>query len=259
MSDNHGKFCWYELSTPDVEGAKGFYGELIGWSTHDVPMPTGDYAMWMKPGGQNGMGGVSVLGDEAKAMGAPPNWMLNIASRDIDGTVALAQELGAQVFLPVSSAGEFGRFAILADPQGAVFAVFQSDDPTPLPDMDPDLGGVGWRELMTSDLEGALRFYGALFGWQKTTAMDMGPMGTYQMFGVGEASYGGMMNRPPEMPVSAWLPYFNVPDADKAVARATAMGATVANPPMDVPGGRAAALVDPQGAAFAVFSLNANA
>jgi hypothetical protein len=106
---------------------------------------------------------------------------------------------------------------------------------------------------MTTDNAAALEFYKTLFGWEFKSDFDMGPMGKYLMYGQGERTYGGIMNRPKEVPTSAWVYYVHVDDIEAAVARATAKGGKLMNGPMDVPGGdRVAQLSDPQGAWFAL-------
>lgn len=257
MADNHGKFCWYELMTTDVAAAKAFYTELIGWTTQPVPMATMEYTMLLPPGSTDGVGGMTILPEQAKAMGAPPYWQVYVAVDDVEASTKLAVELGAKTYVPPVDIPGYGRFAILGDPWGAVFALFRgAREDVQLEDPSGAVGKVSWHELVTDDLDGALAFYGKVFGWTKTEAMDMGPeMGTYQMFGKGKVSYGGMMKRPPMVPASAWVAYFNVPDADAAAAALATKGGKMANGPHDVPGnGRAGVAFDPQGAAFGIFS-----
>ena len=146
--------------------------------------------------------------------------------------------------------------AVLADPQGTVFAVYTPEAPTPSSDT-PALGEFSWHELATTDPAAALGFYSALFGWEKTNSFDMGPeSGLYQMYGWGGKSMGGIYKKPADMPAPPnWLPYAMVANADQAAARATAAGGQIVNGPMEVPGGdRIAVILDPQGAAFAVHS-----
>ena len=147
-----------------------------------------------------------------------------------------------------------GRFIIISDPQGAVFALYQPENDM-APDSLPVPGGWSWHELATTDREGAFKFYSSLFGWVKTGDMDMGEAGIYQMYGLGEVPMGGIYNKPKEVPISNWLPYAMVASADDSAATATKLGATILYGPMEVPGGdRVAALLDPQGAPFAVHS-----
>ncbi len=114
-------------------------------------------------------------------------------------------------------------------------------------------GFVGWRELITSDAAAAFDFYAQQFGWSKLDGFDMGPMGVYQTFGHEDLAIGGMMNRPPQAPVSVWRFYFTVQDIDAALEQVKAHGGQVLNGPMPVPGGdRVAQCLDPQGAFFSI-------
>jgi predicted enzyme related to lactoylglutathione lyase len=116
---------------------------------------------------------------------------------------------------------------------------------------------MGWHELMTTDWEAGLAFYGELFGWQKADAMDMGPMGTYQLFADSRekdcGAVGGMMNLLPNLPRPVWGFYFIVDAIDPAVERVKEGGGQVLNGPMEVPGGAwIINAVDPQGAHFSL-------
>jgi len=251
-SGTQGRFVWHELMTPDPKAAEAFYKEVIGWGT----MPSGlsgiEYTMWTA--GQTPIGGFMMLTPEAKAMGAPPSWTAYVEVPDADATVDLVERLGGSVIMPATSADNVGRFAILRDPQGAVFAIIKSANPLQA-ETDPQPMHFSWHELMTGDLSGAIGFYEQIFGWKKQSEFDMGDMGIYHMFGRDRFTYGGMMKRPAEMPVSAWLHYVSVDSADAAAERATKAGGKVMMGPMEVPGGdRVATLNDPQGAWFAVHS-----
>lgn len=256
MSDVLGRFTWYELMTTDPEAAIRFYGDVVGWSTQKWDGGPQPYTMWMA--GEMPVGGVMALPEEAQAAGAPPHWMAYIGTPDLDATVSKAVELGGQVVWGPMDIPEVGRMAGIADPQGAMFAAHQPASEMP-PAGEPHPGCFSWNELWTSDQDAAFDFYSALFGWQKTTAMDMGEAGTYQMYGrPGGPDLGGIANRPPEMPMSAWLYYAMVPDADEAASKTEAQGGQIRHGPMEVPGGdRVAMAADPQGAAFAVHSKKA--
>jgi predicted enzyme related to lactoylglutathione lyase len=149
-----------------------------------------------------------------------------------------------------------GKFAVLSDPQGAVFAILQAERQPTRREAPPRPGEFSWHELMTTDREAAWDFYQALFGWEKTDSMDMGGGNRYQMFGWSGMSVGGMFNKAADMPFPpSWVSYAMVPNADAAARRVTAAGGQVLMGPMDVPGGdRIAVCLDPQGAAFAVHS-----
>jgi len=193
-----------------------------------------------------------VLAGPAK-MGAPPHWIGHVQVDDVDATAALTRKLGGKVYKEPTDIPTVGRFAVLADPQGASIAIFKPSGAMALHDSSKE-GEFCWNELMTSDSAAAFRFYSEIFGWTVLQEMDMGPMGTYRIVGVGEKRLGGMMTTPKGAPLPPmWIFYAETSDLDAAVGRATKKGAKVMNGPMDVPGGgRFAQLMDPQGAVFAL-------
>jgi len=249
-NSNNGDFVWYEHLTKDPKGAIAFYTEVVGWKTQPFA-EGGDYVMWV--GSQGPLGGVTKLPDEAVKMGAPPHWMGNVRVGDVDATAALTKKLGGKVYKEPADIPTVGRFAIIADPQGAAIAVFKPNGAMALHDASKE-GEFCCNELMTSDSAAAFKFYSEIFGWKTLQEMDMGPMGTYRIYGIGEKQLGGMMTTPKGSPVPPmWLYYTETSDLDAAIGRATKRGAKVMNGPMDVPGGgRIAQLMDPQGAGFAL-------
>jgi predicted enzyme related to lactoylglutathione lyase len=240
-----GQFVWYEDMTRDPRGAIGFYSEVIGWRTE--PFQGTDYTMWVSK--QGPLGGVMKQARED----APANWIAHVQVDDVDATAARARKLGGRIHKEPTDIPTVGRFAVIADPQGAAIAIFKPAGEMALHDVSAE-GEFCWNELMTSDAAAALKFYSDLFGWKIVEEMDMGPMGIYRIFGVGENRLGGMMTTPKGQPARpAWLFYTETSDLDAALRRATAKGAKVLNGPMSVPGGgRIAQLEDPQGAAFAL-------
>jgi predicted enzyme related to lactoylglutathione lyase len=250
MADsNVGRFVWYELLTSDPKAAIAFYTETIGWKTQ--PWENGDYTMWV--GSQGPLGGTMKLPPEAAKMGAPPHWQANVGVADVDAAVAKAKKLGAKVYVEPQDIPKIGRFSVIADPQGATLSLFKGSEPMSLHDTGKH-GEFTWNELLTNDKEAAFKFYQELFGWEQMHLHDMGPMGTYLIYGIGGKQLGGMFNKPKEMPMPpAFVYYIEVDDLDAALARAKAKGAAVLNGPMEVPGGaRIVQLKDPQGAAFAM-------
>jgi predicted enzyme related to lactoylglutathione lyase len=229
---NNGRFVWYEHLTNDPKAAIAFYKDVVGWKTQ--PFAEGnDYMMWVAD--QGPMGGVMKLPDEAKNMGAPPHWMAHVQVENVDATAAQAKKLGGKVYKEPTDIPTVGRFAVIADPQGAVISIFKPNGPMTL--HDPSKAGeFCWNELLTSDSNAAFNFYSQLFGWKVAQDMDMGPMGTYRVFGMGDKQFGGMMTTPKGSPMPPmWLYYAEVPDLESAIARAKKNGATVMNGPMDVP------------------------
>jgi predicted enzyme related to lactoylglutathione lyase len=240
--------------TSDPAAAEGFYKEIVGWGTDIWEGGETPYTMFTNAG--TALGGVMLLPEEAKAQGAPPNWMAYVAVPDTNETVAKAKELGGMAYVEPTDIPNVGSFAVLGDPQGAVFAVFTSKEEAPDLDKPPASGEFSWHELATTDHESAFDFYADLFGWQKTEAMDMGEAGMYQMYGCGAFPLGGMYNKPAEMPAPPhWLHYIKVEDVHATVDKVKELGGQVLNGPMEVPGGDwIAQCMDPQGAAFAVHS-----
>ncbi|MDH3815756.1 MAG: VOC family protein [Acidobacteriota bacterium] len=251
-----GRFVWYDLVTAEPKAAKDFYRQLIGWGTQEWD-GGGDqpYTMWTNK--ETPLGGVMELSEEAKAAGAPPHWMAYVEVDDIEQAVSKVKEAGGSVLHEATEVSGAGSFAVLADPQGAAFAIYSSANPESRDSSDKDqIGRFSWNELATSDYKAAFTFYSDLFGWEPQEAMDMGPGGIYQVYGQGGAPLGGMFNKPDEMPgPPMWLYYVSVKDVNVAAQKVTELGGQVLNGPMEVPGGDLIAqCVDPQGALFALHS-----
>src|SRR5262245_16740829 len=250
MSDGMlGQFVWHELMTTDAKAAAGFYGKVAKLTTQPAPF---EKTYTMLVGGGRAMGGMMVISGEA------PSWLSYVGTADVDETTRKAESLGAKVIKAPAPVADGRRFAILQDPQGAVFAIYShSGQPGEMPS-DIPLGHSSWHELATSDHSAAFSFYQQLFGWQTTSSMDMGPQGVYRMFGPAGAKnpFGGMYTKAPGSPGGAnWLPYIKVPDARPATKTAKSSGAQILNGPMQVPGGGWISMgIDPQGVMFAVHS-----
>ncbi len=252
-----GRLVWYELLTTDQDAAIAFYTDVARWTTQAYALGEG-YTMWTAS--QGTLGGVSVLPEQAKQMGAQPYWQGNVIVADVDATIAKVKELGGQVYHAETVPG-VGRLAVIADPQGAVLAIVAPEREMPAHDIARP-GEVSWHELYTTNHEAAFTFYSTVFGWERLGAFDLGPMGTYLLWGRGGKQLGGMMTMPPQMktpddkPVPpSWMYYVTTTDLEGQLARAKSKGAKVINGPMDVPGGqRIVQMLDPQGAAFALVT-----
>jgi predicted enzyme related to lactoylglutathione lyase len=253
-ADIRGQFVWHELMTTDTKAASAFYPKVTGWRTQPWDKDP-SYTLWLSAKGP--FGGVRTLPDAARAQG--PAWLAYIGTPDVDATLQNAQRLGARVSMGATDLPETGRMAVLADPQGAAFALFSAASGS---QAGSGSGGgapdFSWHELTTSDVAGALRFYAELFGWQELAKHDMGPMGTYHLVGPAGAPQPsiGMYQSPADKPMpTRWLCYVHVTDVDKAANAAKGNGGKVTNGPMEVPGGTwIAHCTDPQGAAFAVHA-----
>lgn len=208
MSATHGKFVWYELMTTDTAGAEDFYRDVIGWGAQDAGMPGMSYTLFKA--GETSVGGMMALPQSACAEGARPGWIGYVAVDDVDKGAAQVEREGGKILRSPDDIPGVGRFAIIADPQGATLALFkpaaqaaQEEGPAAAPHTP---GHGGWHELAAADREAAFAFYAKLFGWKKAEAMDMGPMGVYQIFSTGsELMSGGMMTKPDAMPAPSWL------------------------------------------------------
>ena len=256
-----GQFVWEDLMTTDTTSAATFYNKVGGLKTAPAPFDP-SYTTFLGSG--TGMGGLMPLADDARAMGAPPNWLSYVGTDNVDDTVRQAEALGGKVLKAAADIPNVGRFAILRDPQGAVFAVFSTTMPARPAASSVPLGHMSWHELATSDYAAAFSFYQTLFGWHIVNDMDMGPgMGTYRVFAFGgsDAQAGGMYTKPAQQPgPPAWLPYIKVANVAAATDTAKSLGATIFHGPAEVPGGGWITMgADPQGAAFAVHSTPAAA
>jgi predicted enzyme related to lactoylglutathione lyase len=252
MASPYGAFVWYELLTTDTAAAKIFYGKVIGWGAQPSPVPGVAYTLFAA--GEIPVSGLMDLPDSARQMGAPPHWIGYVGVEDVDTTAERVKRLGGNVVVAAEDIPEVGRLAVVTDPQGAAFALFRWKTPRQSAPAAPGTPGhAGWHELMAVDWEKAFAFYGELFGWQKADAIDIGPMGTYQLFSAGGPPIGGMFNKPAPVPRPFWLYYFNIAGIDAAAGRVTAAGGQIANGPMQVPGGSwIVQCKDPQGVMFAM-------
>jgi predicted enzyme related to lactoylglutathione lyase len=249
MADN---FFWYDVMTSDVEAAKKFYADVVGWEMQESATP--GYTLLAVDG--KGVAGLMAIPPDAAAMGVPPCWMGYIKVADVDDTVARIVAEGGKLHKGPIDIPDIIRFAVVADPQGAGFMIAtpmpQGEPPRPAPGTP---GTFGWHELYAGDGASAFAFYEKLFGWTKDQAMDMGPIGTYQLFATGGAAVGAIMTKPPAVPMPAWGYYINTDAIDAAAARVTAGGGKVVHGPMEVPGGQwIVQCLDPQGAFFCLLA-----
>ncbi len=246
------RFVWYELITNDTAAGAAFYQAVVGWDAADAGMPAGDYTLFSAAG--TPVAGLMALPPEARQRGAEPGWIGYVGVADVDAHLPRLTQAGGAVHRAPADIPDVGRFAVVADPQGAVFVLFNGLPGSTV----PSTAAVGWHELRVDDAPD-FAFYESLFGWTRAEAIDMGPMGLYQTFATGGAPVGGMramlVTRPADMLGSGWLFYFNVPDIEAAAARVRKAGGRVMDRPHQVPGGSWILHgVDPQGAAFALVA-----
>lgn len=246
-----GRFCWVELKTSDAAAAKEFYSPLFGWKTHDDPLPSGNTYTLLSVGDG---GRVGALYHHA---GTAPRWVTYTSVASAETTAARAVDLGGKAVEPAVDVG-IGVMAVLADPTGATFSIWEKKVHHGFDHTDARPGTFCWAELVTRDVDRAGRFYTKLFDWKPE--MMLMPQGPYTVFKSGDESTGGMMPMTGaftrETPY--WSVYFSVVDCDAAAAAAEKRGGQVLRPPSDIPNvGRFSLLRDPQGATFSVLqSMN---
>jgi predicted enzyme related to lactoylglutathione lyase len=251
--DKHpaGSFCWVELATTDQNAAKTFYTSLFGWSVDDSPMGPDDFYSMFKLSGRNA-GAAYTMRKEQRAQGVPPNWMIYVAVENADQSVAKAAQAGGTVHAPAFDVMDIGRMAVLQDPTGAVFSLWQ-------PKSHQGITVTGdntfcWADLSTPNPEQASKFYSDLFAWQLMKD-EKDPSG-YIHIKNGDAFIGGIppaAHRNPHTPPH-WLVYFQVADAEAATAKAAPLGGKVLMPARKMENvGTWSIVADPQGAVFALF------
>ena len=253
MTVKPSRFIWYELATSDPDAAAAFYTKVAQWEVSRHSQPGMDYRLWSA--GSEVVGGMMKITDAAAAAGMRPIWLGYVNVADVDETVGSVTQAGCAVYMPPTDIAEAGRMALVTDPQHAAFYVMKPNGPegTSTCFAPGKPGHFGWNELHTSDWQAALKFYGEHLGWEQTGSHDMGPMGTYALFGGRGQQLGGMMNSP-GFPRPKWMYYINVDDIDAAAARVTEAGGEVKSGPHQVPTGEWMIHGrDPQGAMFALL------
>lgn len=246
-----GMFCWFELGTTDAAAAKKFYTELFGWQAVDTPAGPNMIYTLLQIGGKD-VAALYELSEELKSQGVPPHWLLYVSVTSVDETMVKAQQLGGLVQMGPLDVFDFGRMAVLQDPTGANFALWQprSNMGAKLRD---ELNIFCWGELATNDTAKAREFYAGLFGWSVKTGDP-----AYTEFSVGDRPIGGMMQIAPEwgnVPPH-WMGYVAVNDCDGTAEKARSLGGRLLVPPTDIPRvGRFSTIQDPQGPVFAIIKL----
>jgi predicted enzyme related to lactoylglutathione lyase len=236
-----GSFCWVDLAAADPEAAKAFYGEVLGWQFEDLP----GTAHALAGVGGRAVAAVGPLPDPS----VTPHFNCFVSVESAEAAAERAAELGGSVLLAPGDVGPAGRMAILADPQGAAFCVWQPGDHVGAGVVNVP-GALTWNDLVTTDIDDAERFYGALFGWTLEAASEDPP---YEVIHLPSGRPNGGMLVAEEGQPPAWLAYFASEDVVATAARAEAAGAAVVNGPTDVPAGTFVVLRDPQGAVFCLF------
>jgi predicted enzyme related to lactoylglutathione lyase len=257
--DKHvpGEFCWIELATSDQAAAKDFYGQIFGWTFEDTPIGPNDVYTIFQLEGRDTAAACTLRPDQL-SHGIPPHWNLYIAVESADATAGRAEQLGGKVLAPPFDVFDAGRMAVLQDPTGASFSLWQPNKHRGT-GITASHGTLCWADLSTSNQARAAQFYSDLFGWQMMKE-DEDPDHNYWHIKNGEEFIGGIppaSHHQPGAPAH-WLAYFTVSDCDATAAAAKNLGAKLYMPPTDFEDvGRISILADPQGATFAVFKAAA--
>jgi len=252
--DSHppGSFCWFELYTSDQNAAKSYYNSLFGWTANDMPMGPGDFYTMFELEGR-ATGAACTLRPEQKAQGVPPHWMVYIAAANADESAGRVAGLGGKVVAPPFDVYDAGRMAVVQDPTGAFFNIWQSKTHTGL-GIAGVHGSLCWADLCTPDIERAKAFYSGLFGWV-ISAGENDPSG-YLHIKNGEEFIGGIPPTkflPPGVPPH-WEGYLYVNNCDETAAKSSELGGKTIVAPMAIEKvGRMAVLADPQGAVYAII------
>jgi predicted enzyme related to lactoylglutathione lyase len=244
---SEGKFVWFDYVTPDVSKAVGFYTELFNWKTQEIPMgPSGTYTLLLV--GEEGIGGVLKAPPEAPQQG---HWLAHLSTENAQGLADKITSLGGKLLKAPTKQGDFGTMAIVADPLGGAFALWQPAKPESTGDYKGKPGFWVWNELYSTEPEKSVEFYSKIGGFTEEK-MEMKD-GTYRVLNRDGKGRAGVMKPPMPMP-QAWMPYVQVENADATVAKAKKLGANVFVSGEDVPGiGRLAIFADPQGGMLGIL------
>jgi predicted enzyme related to lactoylglutathione lyase len=246
-----GTFSWTDLTTTDQPAAKAFYSELFGWEAQDNPVGDGIVYSMMRIDG-NDVAAISPQPQQQADAGVPPTWNSYITVDSADAAVERAKELGANVHAPAFDVMDVGRMAVIQDPQGAFFLLWE-----PRAHIGAGLvnapGALCWNELASPDHDASGRFYSDLFGWTVEPIEGM-PMPYLTVKNSAGWNNGGIRPLMPPGTPPHWLVYFGTEDIDASVAKALELGGTQLMEPMDIGAGKIAVVQDPQGAVFALFA-----
>jgi uncharacterized protein len=245
-----GTFCWTDLTTTNQAGAKEFYGGLFGWQAEDRPVGEDVYYSMMRLDGKD-VGAIAPQPQQQRDAGVPPVWNSYISVDDADSAVARATALGATAHAPAFDVLQAGRMAVLQDPQGAYFMVWQPREHFGAALVNAP-GALSWNELASPDIDASSRFYGELFGW---TVEEFPGVEERYMSIKNRGASNGAIGEPsqPDAPPH-WLVYFGAEDIDAALARVTELGGTELAGPIDIGFAKFGVVQDPQGATFALYA-----
>jgi uncharacterized protein len=245
-----GTFSWADVTTTDQAAAKEFYSGLFGWEAEDMPVGDGVVYSMMKLGGRN-VAAISPQPEQQRDAGVPPMWNNYVTVESADDAAARADELGATVHAPPFDVMDAGRMAVIQDPQGAFFMVWE-----PRENIGAGLvnapGALSWNELASPDPTGSASFYGDLFGWD-AQEFEGSPEQYLVIMNAGRAN-GGIRELGADPSPPHWLAYFGVDDIDAGLAKVEELGGKTLAGPVDINIAKIGIVQDPQGAVFAIYA-----
>lgn len=247
-----GTFSWADLSTSDVDAAVSLYSELFGWDIEKEDLPDGGVYAMARIDGKD-VAAIGPLQEDQAKMGIPPHWNVYVTVEDAEQAAKQCEAAGGSIVVPAFDVMEVGRMAVISDPTGAIFNVWEPKTSIGAERM-YELNTQGWHELLTNDVDKAVKFYSEVFGYGSTPFGDQG----YTILTRGEAQVAGVMKDPSGSMPSAWGVYFITKSVDELHEKVKAAGGRAYMEPTDMPEvGRIAVLADPQGAAFGVSDMPA--
>jgi predicted enzyme related to lactoylglutathione lyase len=244
-----GTFSWADVSTSDQDGAKTFYSGLFGWEADDRPISDGAVYSMMQLGGKN-VAAISPQQREQAEAGVPPLWNNYVTVESADAAAEKASSLGATVHAPPFDVMDAGRMAVIQDPQGAFFMVWEPKE-TIGAELVNQPGALCWNELASPDMDASGKFYSDLFGW--TTEPFEDSPAPYLIVSNNGNGNGGI-REPQDGEPPNWSPFFAIEDIDAGIAKVEELGGTKLMGPMDIGIAKIAAIRDPQGAMFALYA-----
>ncbi len=247
---------WADLMTPDLEGAKMFYGSLFDWTFRASGPEMGNYNVCLMRGKQ--IVGMMQQGPEVKGM--PSAWSVYFDSKNLDASLVAVKEAGGQIVFPAQKVGDLGIMAFATDPSGGAFGFWQAGKHTGS-EIFAEVGAMAWHELRSRDLKAAIPFYQRVLG-NKIEPMQGAATNTieYHVQKANDLMHAGFMNMPSNFPAevpSHWTVYFAVANADLASAKIKSLGGTVLAEPFDTPHGRNGYAKDKWGAPFTFIQMQA--
>ena len=244
-----GTFSWADVSTTDQEAAKTFYSGLFGWQAEDLPVDENTSYSMMRLDGKD-VAAISPQQQQQRDAGVPPMWNSYVTVDSADAAADKAGQLGATVHAGPFDVMEAGRMAVIQDPQGAFFMVWE-----PRQNIGAGLvnapGALAWNELASPDVDGSIAFYTGLFGWT-TDPFEESPQ-RYEIIKNQGKGNGGIRELGDQPAPPHWLVYFGIDNIDSGLSKVEELGGSKMIGPMDIGIAKIGIVQDPQGAAFAIY------